>query len=144
MANSRLGDYQPPAQRTRYKGALRDWALTDLDNDSDPLALRVAYIHSSEEAAQVAQARERALQKAEDALTRVRNGLGGRYYKTRRQIERRIGQILATNLTGLIDAKVTTRNGRRRSHGLTSQNFHDAHLSRAFSREEHLRRSINS
>jgi hypothetical protein len=113
----------PPAQRTRYKGALRDWALTDLDNDSDPLALRVAYIHSSEEAAQVAQARERALQKAEDALTRVRNGLGGRYYKTRRQIERRIGQILATNLTGLIDAKVTTRNGRL---ALTWQRNHQA------------------
>ena len=49
-----------------------------------PLKLRVAYIHSSEEAAQVADARERALEKAEDALARIRNGLGGRYYKTRR------------------------------------------------------------
>ena len=74
--------------------------------------MRVAYIHSSEEATQVAQARERALVKAEDALARVRNGLGGRYYKTRGQIERRIGQILAANITGLIDATVTTRNGR--------------------------------
>ena len=71
----------------------------------------MAYIHSSEEATQIAEARERALTKAEDAL-RMRNGLGGRYYKTRRQVERRIGQILAANITGLIDARVTTRKGR--------------------------------
>ena len=27
----------------------------------------------------------------------MRNGLGGRYYKTRRQVERRIGQIVGAN-----------------------------------------------
>jgi len=112
----------PPRERTRYKGAIRDWELTD-PKTTNPLMLRVAYIHSSEEATQVAQARERALQKAEDALGRVRNGLGGRYYKTRRQIERRIGVILATNVTGLIDAKVTTRKGRLT---LTWQRNHEA------------------
>jgi hypothetical protein len=100
----------PARERTRYKGALRDWEITGIDGQ--PLALRVAYIHSSEEATQVADARERALSKAEDALGRVRNGLGGRYYKTRRQVERRIGAILAANVSGLIDAKVTTRKGR--------------------------------
>ncbi len=77
-----------------------------------PLALRVAYIHSSEEATQVAAARERALQKAEDALARIRSGLGGRYYKTRQQVERRIGQIIASNIAGLLDARITTRKGR--------------------------------
>ena len=41
----------------------------------------------------------------------MRNGLGGRYYKTRRQVERRIGVILAANITGLIDVKVSTRKG---------------------------------
>ena len=71
----------------------------------------MAYIHSSEEATQVRDARERALEKAEDALTRMRNGLGGRYYKTREQLERRIGQIIASNIAGLIDVTVTTRNG---------------------------------
>ena len=100
----------PASQRTRYKGALRDWGITG--KDGQPLTLRVAYIHSCEEATQVADARERALSKAEEALGRVRNGLGGRYYKTRRQVERRIGVILAANVTGLIDAKVTTRKGR--------------------------------
>jgi transposase len=100
----------PARERTRYKGALRDWEITGTDRQ--PLALRVAYIHSSEEATQVTDARERALTKAEDALGRLRNGLGGRYYKTRRQVERRIGQVLAANVNGLIEAKVTTRKGR--------------------------------
>jgi len=98
-----------PGDRTRFKGALRDWEITS--PDQPPLRLRVAYIHSSEEATQVRDARERALEKAEDALTRMRNGLGGRYYKTREQLERRIGQIIASNIAGLIGVTVTTRNG---------------------------------
>jgi transposase len=101
----------PADQRTCFKGALRDWQLSD-PKAGDTLTLRVAYIHSSEEAAQVADARQRALTKAEDALGRLRNGLGGRYYKTRRQVERRIATILAANVSGLIDAKVTSRQGR--------------------------------
>jgi hypothetical protein len=101
----------PAAQRTRFKGALRDWEIPS-SGDQPPLKLRVAYIHSSEEATQVADARQRALTKAEDALARMRNGLGGRYYKTRRQVERRIGVILAANVSGLIDVKVSTRKGK--------------------------------
>ena len=101
----------PPQLRTVFKGALRDWEIPGNDTHP-PLKLRVAYIHSSEEATQVADARERALQKAEDALERMRNGLGGRYYNTREQIERRIGQIIAANISGLIDVTVTTRKGK--------------------------------
>jgi hypothetical protein len=101
----------PPKERTVFKGALRDWEIPGTDQHP-PLRLRVAYIHSSEEAAQVADARERALQKAEDALQRLHNGLGGRYYKTREQVERRIGQIIGVNITGLIDVTVTTRNSK--------------------------------
>jgi hypothetical protein len=92
--------------RTRFTGALRDWEIPGADTQPS-LRLRVAYIHSSEEATQVAQARERALVKAEDALQRMRNGLGGRYYKTREQVQRRIGQIVGSNITGLIDVTVT-------------------------------------
>jgi Domain of unknown function (DUF4277)/Transposase DDE domain len=99
----------PVGQRTRFRGALRDWEIPSSPGQP-PLKLRVAYIHSSEEATQVADARQRALAKAEDALGRMRNGLGGRYYKTRRQVERRIGVILAANVSGLIDVKVSTRN----------------------------------
>jgi hypothetical protein len=101
----------PAKLRTRFKGTLRDWEIP-ASGDEPALKLRVAYIHSSEEATQVAEARERALAKAEDALARMRNGLGGRYYKTRGQVERRIGQILGVNITGLIDVKVSTRKGK--------------------------------
>jgi hypothetical protein len=97
----------PASRRTRFKGALRDWEIAGSDTHP-PLKLRVAYIHSSEEATQVADARERALVKAEDALQRMHNGLGGRYYKTRDQLERRIGQILGANITGLIDVTVAS------------------------------------
>jgi hypothetical protein len=93
----------PPARRTRFRGAVRDWEIAATD-EQPALRLRVAYIHSSEEATQVADARERALVKAEDALGRMGNGLGGRYYKTREQVERRVGQI--------IDVTVTTRNDK--------------------------------
>jgi len=74
--------------------------------------LRAAYIWSSEEAATVAAARQRALDKAEDALTRVRNGLGGRYYKTRKQVDARIAQILTGQAAGLITIRTGTRNGK--------------------------------
>ena len=42
----------------------------------------------------------------------MRNGLGGRYYKTREQVERRVGQILGVNIAGLIDVTVSSRNGK--------------------------------
>ena len=119
----------PPGQRTRFTGVLRDWEIPGTDQHP-PLQLRVAYIHSSEEATQVADARERALIKAEDAFTRMRNGLGGRYYKTREQIQRRIGQIIGVNITGLIDVTVTTHKGKltvswQRNHDqiATAQSF---------------------
>jgi Domain of unknown function (DUF4277)/Transposase DDE domain len=101
----------PPQLRTVFKGALRDWEIPAA-GEHPSLKLRVSYIHSSEEATQVADARERALVKAEDALQRMHNGLGGRYYKTRAQVERRIGQIIAVNITGLIDVTVKTRAGK--------------------------------
>jgi hypothetical protein len=112
----------PAERRTVFKGALRDWDIP-ASTTRPPLKLRVAYIHSSEEATQVADARERALVKAEDALGRMHNGLGGRYYKTQAQVERRIGQILGVNITGLIDVTVTTRDGKLT---LAWQRNHDA------------------
>ena len=72
----------------------------------------MAYIHSSEEQEQVAAARERALQKAEAELARVRNGLGGRYYKTDTQVQRRVGQIVTSNIQGLITVTVADNNGK--------------------------------
>jgi len=50
----------PPDRRTRYRGALRDYEVTDPET-GQPRTFKVAYIWSSEEAASVAEARERAL-----------------------------------------------------------------------------------
>jgi hypothetical protein len=95
----------PPERRTRWRGLLADWQATD-PATSTVCDLRVAYIWSSEEAASVADARQRALVKAETLLTKVRNGLGGRYYKTLKQVDDRVARILHSRITGLL--KVTT------------------------------------
>ncbi|MGB0098337.1 MAG: hypothetical protein WBP81_38080, partial [Solirubrobacteraceae bacterium] len=101
----------PPELRTRYRGALRDWELTDPES-GETRRFRVAYIHSSEEHRESAAARERALSKAEEQLQRVKNGLGGRYYKTRKQVEQRVARIIAPNIEGLISTTTATRNGK--------------------------------
>jgi hypothetical protein len=112
----------PPELRTRYRGALGDWQITDAET-GQPLRLRVAYIHSSEEAREVAAARERALTRADDALARVQRGLGGRHYKTRRQVDARVAKILTGPIEGLITVKTATRAGRPT---LTFARDHDA------------------
>jgi Domain of unknown function (DUF4277)/Transposase DDE domain len=101
----------PPELRTRYRGALREWEMTDPET-SQTRRFRVAYIHSSEEHRETAAARERALTKAEEQLQRVKNGLGGRYYKTRKQVETRVARILAPTIDGLITTRTGTRNGK--------------------------------
>jgi Domain of unknown function (DUF4277)/Transposase DDE domain len=88
-----------PELRTRYHGALTDWEVTDPET-AETRRFRVAYIHSSEEHREIAAARERALSKAEEQLQRVHNGLGGRYYKTRTQVEKRVARIIAPTSTG--------------------------------------------
>jgi transposase len=115
----------PAKLRTRYRGAISGWELDDPDT-GERKRFRVAYIHSSEEQAQVAAARERALNKAEDELQRVRNGLGGRYYKTETQVQRRVGQIIGKNIHGLITVTVATNGGKptitwQRNHGAIDQ-----------------------
>ena len=95
----------PAAQRTRYRGTLVDWDIVDPATKTDH-RLRVAFIHSSEEQASVADGRERALTKAEAALTRIRNGLGGPHYKTLEQVDTRVAKILRADLAPLL--KTTT------------------------------------
>ena len=91
----------PPRQRTMWKGVLRHRDIAD-DRHRRPHRLRIAYIWSSEEARSVADARERALTTAEDALGRIRNGLGGRYYKTRKQVDDRVAKIIGHRIADLI------------------------------------------
>jgi hypothetical protein len=100
----------PPARRTIWKGLLRPFPVTSKDGTRHDL--RAAYIWSSEEAATVAAAREHALAAAGDALTRIRNGLGGRYYKTRKQVDARAAQILTGQAAGLLTVRTGTRAGK--------------------------------
>ena len=98
-------------ERTRYRGAIRAWEVEDPET-GEPHRFRIAYIHSSEEEREVRSARGRALERAEQKLGRVRNGLGGRHYKTRKQVDRRVAQILVGQLADLIEVKTATRKGR--------------------------------
>ena len=91
----------PEHARTVWKGLLRGFDVVD-DDTATTHQLRVAYIWSSEEAASVADARDRALAKAEEALSRIRNGLGGRYYKTRKQVDDRVATIIGARIANLI------------------------------------------
>jgi hypothetical protein len=101
----------PPGKRTIWKGLLHPFPVTSEDTGARH-DLRAAYIWSSEEAASVAEARERALTGAEAALGRVRNGLGGRYYKTRKQLDARVAQILTGQAAGLITVRTGTKAGK--------------------------------
>jgi len=98
-------------ERTRYRGAIRDWEVEDPET-REPQRFRLAYIHSSEEQREVKAARERALRRAEEKLERVRGGLGGRYYRTRKQVDRRVAQILVGPVKDLIEVRTATRKGR--------------------------------
>jgi hypothetical protein len=96
----------PPA----WKGLLHPFPVTSKDGTRHDL--RAAYIWSSEEAATVAAARDRALATAEAALARVRNGLGGRHYKTRKQVDARVAQILTGQAASLLAVRTGTRAGK--------------------------------
>jgi transposase len=97
----------PPERRTRWRGQLVDYPVTDPDQGSQH-HLRVAYIWSSEEATSVTEARERALVKAETELTRVHNGLGGRYYKSAEQVATKVARIVSARIEPLIHVQVGT------------------------------------
>lgn len=99
------------ARRTRYRGALRPFAVTDPDT-GQPTSFRVAYIWSSEEAQSVADGRERALAKAEAALAKVQRGLGGRHYTTRKQVDAKVTQLLGPAVRGLLKVTTGTRAGK--------------------------------
>src|SRR5271155_1313521 len=105
----------PARLRTQYRGALRDWLVTDPQTD-EKRRFRVAYIHSSEEQEETALARERALLRAEQKLVRVQHGLGGRYYKSKADVQRRVGQIVGSNIRDLLKIDVGAKHGQPTLH----------------------------
>jgi len=100
----------PEQARTRWKGLLKNFPVEDEDGVGHDL--RVAYIWSSEEEASVKDARQRALHKAEEALGRVANGLGGRYYKTKKQVDDRVAVICSEKVSGLIEVRTGEKDGK--------------------------------
>jgi hypothetical protein len=100
----------PEDQRTVWRGLLAPFPV------DDPAAghhdLRAAYIWSSQQAATVREARERSLARAEDGLAKIRNGLGGRYCKTRKQVDAKAAQILTGQAAGLIQVRTATKAGK--------------------------------
>jgi hypothetical protein len=112
----------PADKRTRYRGCLGEWTLTCPENDRQ-LPVRVAWIHSSQEGREVAAARERALGKAEAELERLKRGLGGRYYPTRKHVQARVANIIGPNVQALLIVRTGTRNGKPT---LTWQRDHQA------------------
>jgi transposase len=104
---SRRESHLPAPQHTRYTGTLAPFDVTD-PVTGDTVNLRVAYIWSSEEAASVAAGRERALTTAETQLAKIRNGLGGRYYKTQRDVDHKVGATIGANIVELITVTTGT------------------------------------
>jgi transposase len=100
----------PENARTAWKGLLKPFPVVDAEAVRHHL--RVAYIWSSEEESSVKDARERAIQKAEQALGRVANGLGGRYYKTKKQVDDRVAVILTDNVSPLIEVHTGQENDK--------------------------------
>lgn len=108
---SRREQHLPARRRTRYRAALRDWDATDPETGT-VRHFRVAYIWSSEEARSVAEARQRALAKAQTDLARVHRGLGGRHYKTPQQVQARVNRIIGPNVHRLLCVAVGENDGK--------------------------------
>lgn len=120
----------PPSERDSYRGTLVDWPVTDtVTGATHPF--RIAFIHSSEEQRAVTDARERALTKAEAALQRVRNGLGGRYYKTASDVRKRVANIVPSALEPLLPVTIggteeaPTLTWKRDHHAIRQASAHD-------------------
>jgi len=96
----------PVRKRPHYRGALRAFPFGD---PKQALSFRVLYVWSSEEADSVAQARERALGKVEEQLTRIRNGLGRRFYKTKQQVETKLSTLLSPEQRKLLIVQTGSR-----------------------------------
>ncbi len=101
----------PTKERSRYRGVLREFAVT-CPVTKKPHALRVAYIHSSEEHESVRAARARALQTAEAELGRLCRGLGGRHYDTREKVHARLATIARPAVSGLLVVEEGEQEGR--------------------------------
>jgi transposase len=108
---SRREQHLAPGERTAYKAALRPWEVTDAAT-GEQRRFRVAYIWSSEEQHAVRDARRKAIERAEEALSHVAAGLGGRFYKTKAQLDAKVAQVLAAAGGEFLTVTTGERNGK--------------------------------
>ena len=102
---------RPSGERPRYRGALRPWSVIDPET-GETRDFRVLYVWSSEEAHSVSEGRERALVKTEAGLAKIRHGLGGRYYKTVKQVQARVAALLPPSIRELLTIRIGSRDGK--------------------------------
>lgn len=102
---------RPPAERPRYRAALRPFPVTDPRTGQHKM-LRVLYVWSSEEAASVAAGRERALTRAEAELAALNRGLGGRHYKSQQQVDAKVATILVPAVRNLLRVSTGVHQGK--------------------------------
>jgi transposase len=110
-------DYQPRREqglsaerRTLYRGCLRQLPVSDPKTAAEHV-FKLAFIWSSEEEKTVREARQRALDKADEELTRIQRGLGS-HYRSVQQVSNRVAVILSGKARGLIEVTVGESNGR--------------------------------
>ncbi len=108
---SRREQHLAPSERTAYQGALRRWEVTD-PATGEQRRFRVAYIWSCEEQQAVRDARRKAIERAEEALSHVAAGVGGRFYKTKAQVDAKVAQVLAGAGGEFLTVTTSERDGR--------------------------------
>jgi transposase len=104
----------PRSKRTRYRGMVKPWIVID-DESGEERHFKVAYIWSSEEAASIVAARERAFKKAEDGLRRIESDLNRRaprHYRTKQSVLARVEKLLVPSIGGLLRVDVSEEAGR--------------------------------
>jgi hypothetical protein len=106
----RRQQHLPASRRTEYRGCLRRFPVED-PASHQPYLFRAAFIWSAEEERTVAEARQRTLDQAEEALRRVQRGIGS-YYRSVEQVKNRVAVILAGKTKGLIEVQVAEQGGR--------------------------------
>jgi transposase len=97
----------PPRRRPRYRGTVRPWTVKDPETKQDR-PFRVVYVWSSEEAQSVADARERALAKAEAQLAQLHRAIG-RTRKSAREVAARVATITIPAVKPLLTVSVEGR-----------------------------------
>jgi len=107
----------PENQRTVWKGLLRPFPVTAKDT-AQHHNLRVAYIHSSQEAATVAAARQRRPDHSRTSLATCPQRTQRPPLQDKKQLDAKVAKILGRNITGLLHVTTATHAGNPPSPGI--------------------------